>query len=188
MSAGCDRAILVLSAGDKDTAYYSVADVMSELCGMRSQSTDSASRSETAGLLPFQVPNADPELALGSVDASVEETCDDFLKVLLLGTAHSRSSERQPMLSGMTQQLVLSLPAGASGGLGELRVCPSDRAAGACAAASEPCWRGWSILYTHPWQKQASVFARHLSEFGGKFSFTRLSSILHYVCICERCR
>ena len=67
-------------AADKESAYFSVADVMSEFCGMRSQTTDSTSRSETAGLLPFQPPG-DPEMALGDGDAAGGEASDDIIQV-----------------------------------------------------------------------------------------------------------
>jgi len=75
--------ISVLSTGDKESAYFSVADVVSELCGIRSQTTDSASVSDTAGLLPFQPPGSDPELALGHTDGNLSEASDDILQVPL---------------------------------------------------------------------------------------------------------
>ncbi len=68
-------------AADKESAYFSVADMMSEFCGMRSQTTDSTSRSETTGLLPFQQPG-DPEMALGDGDTAGGEASDDILQVL----------------------------------------------------------------------------------------------------------
>ena len=61
-----------------------MADVMSELCGMRSQTTDSTSRSEAAGFMPFQPPTVDPELALGDADANRGEASDDLIQVPFL--------------------------------------------------------------------------------------------------------